>query len=257
MTVRQLFDGRKKLIIYVTCGDPSADATVDIVRAAADSGADAIELGVPFSDPSADGPAIQLAMARALAGGTGLAGTLAVARRVRAHTRVPLILFGYYNPVFVYGVPRLCRDAAAAGIDGLLVVDLPADEAAEELVPAARAEGLEFVPLLAPTSSPARLARVAALAPAFVYYVSIVGITGAALTRVGDLPARVAEVRAAVRAPVAVGFGVATPADARAVAVAADAVVVGSAVVRAIERNPADPAAAVARLTRELKAALE
>jgi len=247
---------KKRLIIYVTCGDPSADATVDIVCAAAEAGADAIELGVPFSDPSADGPAIQKAMQRALAGGTGLRQSIDVARRIRARSDVPIILFGYYNPVFVYGVPRLCRDAAAAGIDGILVVDLPADESAEELVPSARAAGVDVVPLLAPTSSPARLARVAALSPAFVYYVSIAGVTGAALTTAADLPARVAEVRAAVGAPVAVGFGVATPADARAVAAAADAVVVGSAVVRAIERNAADPAGAVARLVRELKLAI-
>ncbi len=256
MTLRSMFDGTKKLIIYVTCGDPSADATVDIVRAAADAGADAIELGVPFSDPSADGPAIQAAMQRALAGGTGLARTLDIARRIHAATPVPLILFGYYNPIFVYGVPRLCRDAAAAGIDGLLVVDLPAEEAAEELLPAARAAGLGVIPLLAPTSSPARMARASALEPPFVYYVSITGVTGAALTGAADLPARVAEIRAATGAPVAVGFGVASAADARAVAAAADAVVVGSAVVRAIERSPADPAGAVARLTRELKSAL-
>ena len=257
MTLKRLFsDGKKKLVIYVTCGDPSAAATVDIVLAAASAGADAIELGVPFSDPSADGPAIQAAMGRALAGGTGLRGTLEAARAIRAVSDVPLILFGYYNPVFVYGVPALCRDAAAAGIDALLVVDLPADEAAEELCPDAREAGLDVVPLLAPTSPPERMARLRALDPPMVYYVSITGVTGAALGGAADLPARVAEVRAAVGAPVAVGFGVAGPDDARRVAEAADAVVVGTAVVRAIEQNPADPAGAVAKLVRSLKSAL-
>jgi tryptophan synthase alpha chain len=250
------WDGGKRLVIYVTCGDPSLDASVAIVRAAAEAGADVIELGMPFSDPSADGPAIQRAMARALDGGAGPRSALDVVRRVRAAgCAVPVILFGYYNPVFVVGVERFCAAAAAAGADGLLLVDLPVDEL-DEVVPAARAAGLEVVPLVAPTSSPERMAKVAALGAPFVYYVSMTGVTGAALRGIDELPRRIAEVRAAVRAPVAVGFGIATPDDARRVAASADAVVVGSAVVRTIEAHPDDPATAVARLVQALKAAI-
>ena len=248
--------GQKRLIIYLTCGDPSLDATVDIVRAAAGAGADIIELGMPFSDPSADGPAIQQAMARALAAGAGPRAALDVIRRVRAAgCAVPIVLFGYYNPVFVVGVERFCREAAAAGAQGLLLVDVPVDELGE-VVPAARAAGLEIVPLCAPTSSPERMAQVAALDPPFVYYVSITGVTGAALRGLDELPRRLDEVRAATRAPVAVGFGIATPDDARRVAACADGVIVGTAVVRAIEAHPADPAGAVARLVTALKAAI-
>jgi len=248
--------GRKRLVIYVTCGDPSLDATVAIVRAAADAGADIIELGIPFSDPAADGPAIQRAMARALAAGAGPRSALDVVRRVRAAgCAVPIVLFGYYNPVFIVGVERFCREAAAAGAQGLLVVDLPVDELGE-VVPPARAAGLEVVPLVAPTSSAERMAKVAALDAPFVYYVSITGVTGAALRGLDELPQRIAAVRAAVRAPVAVGFGIATPEDARRVAACADAVVVGTAVVRAIEEQPRDPGPAVARLVTLLKAAI-
>ncbi len=246
----------KKLVIYVTCGDPSPDATVAIVRAAEAAGADAIELGIPFSDPSADGPAIQLAMERALTAGVGPRDVLEVVRRLRAAgSEIPIILFGYYNPIFVEGVHPFCQAAAAAGADGLIVVDLPVDES-EELAGPAREHGLDLIPLVAPTSSAERMARVAAVGAPFVYYVSITGVTGAALAGAGDLASRVADVRARVRAPVAVGFGVATPDDARRVAAAADAVVVGTAVVRQIEKHAADPAAAVGTFVASLKAAL-
>jgi tryptophan synthase alpha chain len=248
------FAGGKKLVIYLTAGDPSLDASVDIVCAAAVAGADVIELGMPYSDPSADGPAIQAAMTRALAAGATPLATLEVVRRVRAAgCAVPIVLFGYYNPVFVSGGERFCQAAADAGADALLLVDLPADEAGE-LLPAARAAGLALIPLVAPTSSAERMARAAALEPPFVYYVSMTGVTGAALRGRDELPARVAAVRAAVGVPVAVGFGIKTPDDARALASCADAVVVGSAVVSAIERHPTDAAAAVAELVRALAA---
>jgi tryptophan synthase alpha chain len=168
---------------------------------------------------------------------------------------VPIVLFGYYNPVFVHGVERFCRAAAAAGAQGLLLVDLPIDEAGEVTGPA-RAAGLELIPLVAPTSTPARMARVAALEAPFVYYVSMTGVTGVALRGLAELPERVAAVRAAVAAPVVVGFGIASPDDARRVAGFADGVVVGSAVVRAIERNPADPAGAVKALVTSLAEAV-
>ncbi len=245
----------RRLVAYLTCGDPSLAASVDIVQAAAAAGADVIELGIPFSDPSADGPAIQAAMQRALAGGTTLAGALDVVGRVRAAgCDAAIVLFGYYNPIFVHGVDRFCREAVAAGADGVLVVDLPVDELDELAVPA-RAAGLEPIPLLAPTSSPARMAAVAAVGAPFVYYVSITGVTGAALKGQDALPARLSAIRDVIRTPIAVGFGIATPADAAAVAAAgADAIVVGSAIVRAIERNPEGAPATVAALVSALKA---
>jgi tryptophan synthase alpha chain len=257
-----------KLVVYVTCGDPSPEGTVQIVQAAAEAGADAIELGMPFSEPTADGPAIQAAMQRALARRVGVAATLGVVEQVRAAgCEVPIVLFGYYNPIFVYGVERFCGAAARAGADGVLVVDLPVDEIGE-LTPAAQAARLDVVPLLAPTSSAQRMARVAALGAPFVYYVSITGVTGAAIGgALDELGTRVREVRAAVQAPVAVGFGIKTGQDARAVAATgADAVVVGSAIVQAIERAdvlamgvaPVNTVAAeqVAELVRSLKGAL-
>ena len=192
-----------KLVVYLTCGDPSIEASVDLVCAAAAAGADVIELGVPFSDPSADGPAIQRAMARALKRGGSLDATLDVARQVRARkVDVPLVLFGYYNPIFVRGVERTCKDAVAAGIDALLVVDLPTDEMGE-LAPIARAAGLGIVPLCAPTTTVARMKEMSAQDPPFVYAISMTGITGAALTDVGEIGRRLAEVRTNVRSKVA------------------------------------------------------
>ncbi len=258
MRLRRVFAAPgKKLVAYVTCGHPSVEASVEIVLAAARAGADVIELGVPYSDPSADGPVIQRAMLRALAAGGGPRAALDVTARVRAAgSEVPIVLFGYYNPIFVSGVARTCGAAAAAGADALLVVDLPVEESAE-LVPLARAAGLDVIPLVAPTSSPARMALVAASGAPFVYYVSLTGVTGAALTMTAaDLGDRVATVRAAVRSPVAVGFGISTPEQARQVASIADGVVVGTALVKAIDAHPEDPARAVADLVSSLKAAI-
>jgi tryptophan synthase alpha chain len=253
---RAFASGRKTLVIYVTCGDPTVDATVDVVLAAAKAGADVIELGVPFSEPNADGPAIQRAMERALAKGAGLPAALEVTRRVRkAGCEVPIVLFGYYNPVFVRGAEAFCKDAKAAGADAALIVDLPVDEIDELLVPA-RAAGLGIIPLAAPTSGADRLKRIAAVGAPFVYYVSYTGITGAALKGVPDVAAKVAALRAAGVGKVAVGFGISTPADARTIAEFADGVVVGSAVVRAIESNPGREAAAVSELVASLRAAI-
>ncbi|MBI4511423.1 MAG: tryptophan synthase subunit alpha [Deltaproteobacteria bacterium] len=248
--------GGNKLVAYLTCGDPSIDTTVDLVIALARAGASAVELGIPFSDPSADGPAIQRAMERALGRGTSLRSVLDVTRRVRhAGCDVPIVLFGYYNPIFVYGASRFARDAAEAGADATLVVDLPVDEIHELLGPA-RAAGLKVVPLLAPTSTPARIARVGSIGAPFVYYVSVTGITGAALAAQSDVERRVQEIRAQVSCPIAVGFGIATPDDARAIGRFADAVVVGSAIVRVIEENPGRETLSVTALASSLSEAL-
>ena len=246
----------KKLVAYLTAGDPSPEVTVEVMVAADRAGADVIELGVPFSDPSADGPAIQRAMQRALAAGTGLERTLAIAKAARAAgVSAPIVLFGYLNPIVVRGVDRTLATAAAAGVDALLVVDLPVDEMGD-LAPAARHNGLELVPLVAPTSTAERMARVAALEAAFVYYISIAGVTGAALAGRDGLAARIAAVKQAVRRPVAVGFGIATPEDARRIAADADAVVVGTAIVKAIEQSPGREVEAVATLVSALKRAI-
>ncbi len=236
---------RAALVIYLCAGDPSLDATVDLVVAAAEAGADVIELGVPFSDPTADGVAIQQASERSLARGTTMRGVLDVVRRVRARSDVPILLFGYYNPILHYGEEKLVADAKAAGVDGFLVVDLPPEEA-EPLVAPVRAAGLGYVPLVAPTSTDARVAQAAALADGFVYYVSMTGVTGAKDAVLDEAAARAAELRAQIDAPVAVGFGIATSDDARVVAHAGHGVVVGSAIVRAIASAPDASAATTA-----------
>lgn len=244
---------RIALITYFCSGDPDADTTVRVVLAAAESGADVIELGMPFSDPTADGPAIQRASERALAAGMTLRKTLDVARRIRRESAVPLVLFGYYNPVLAYGEEALCKDAAEAGFDGLLVVDLPPEESAVLREPALRA-GLAFVPLVAPTSVAARIDLAASVADAFIYYVSLTGVTGAASADFDAAAQRAKAVRERTGKPVAVGFGVSTSADVKKLAPYADGVVVGSALVRAIEESKDGDAAvaAVRRLVTEL-----
>lgn len=250
-------DGRAALVVYVTAGDPDAAQAVDIVAAIAAAGADVIELGVPFSDPSADGAAIQAAMERALAAGGGLHQALATVAAVRARgVTTPIVLFGYYNPLFVMGVERFAAAAAAAGVDAVLTVDLPIDELDELRLPLA-AHGVGVIPLVAPTSTPERIARVRALDPAFVYYISLTGVTGATFDASRLTAGRVDEIRAATGAPVVVGFGIKTAADVRAVAPLADGVVVGSAIVDRVGRAPAGAAApAVGAFVAELRAAL-
>jgi tryptophan synthase alpha chain len=251
--------GRPALIVYLTAGDPAGtiEDTVAILRAAAHAGADVIELGVPFSDPSADGPAIQAAMERALAAGAGLHHALDAVGAARASgLDVPIVLFGYYNPIFVMGVDMFAARAAAAGVDAVLTVDLPIDELDELRLPLA-AHGVGVIPLLAPTSTDARIARVAALEPAFVYYISLTGVTGAALAGSRVSAERVTAIRAATGAPVAVGFGIKTPDEAPAVGLLADGVVVGSAVVSRIGAAPPGGAAGAAgAIVAELHAAL-
>ncbi len=250
--------GRKALVIYLTEGDPSPGGTAEIVTAAADAGADVIELGVPFSDPNADGPVIQAAMQRAREAGCGLKTALGTARAARrAGCDAPIVLFGYYNPIFVYGIERFAGDAADAGVDAVLTVDVPMDELGEVAEPLQRA-GLDVVPLVAPTSGEERIARLAELEPPFVYYISMTGVTGAAFRGTSGGEARIAAVREAAAAPVAVGFGIKTGDDARQVAGYADGVVVGSAVVSRIESAEGGrEAEAVASLVSELRAAID
>ena len=197
----------------------------------ADAGADIIELGVPFSDPIADGPVIQQAAERALRSGTSLKKILATVRSLRTKTQIPLVLMAYYNSIFRYGEAAFCLDAVVAGVDGLIVPDMPPDEAGT-IHPLAEKAGLAVVFLLAPTSTAKRQTRVARLSRGFIYYVSLTGITGAKLTDKADVEKKVREIRRYTKTPVAVGFGIATPEDARAVARIADGVIVGSALVK-------------------------
>lgn len=247
---------RAALVAYLTFGDPDVATSIAIVEAAARAGADVIELGVPFSDPSADGPSIQRAMERALEGGASLPGALAaVAELRRRGVETPIVLFGYYNPIYVMGLGTFAERAAAAGIDAVLTVDLPIDELAELATPLA-SRGISVIPLVAPTSTPERIARLAPFAAPFVYYISLTGVTGSRAAAPVD-PARIAQIRGAAGAPVAVGFGIRTPADAARFAAVADGVVVGTALVDRV----ADGAAAgapdrVAALVADLASAL-
>ncbi|MGH7916645.1 MAG: tryptophan synthase subunit alpha [Candidatus Binataceae bacterium] len=224
------------LIPFVTAGDPNLDRTRELILEFEARGADLIELGVPFSDPMADGPANQRAAARGLASGASLPAILAMVGELRAQTRIPLILFGYFNPVFHYGCKRLCADAARAGIDGLLVIDLPPEESAELAVPARQA-GLDLIYLLAPTTPLARSRKIASAASGFLYYVSLLGVTGARACLAADLESKLRELRTVTSLPIGVGFGISTPAQAGEVAAMADAVVVGSALSQLLEAS--------------------
>ena len=250
---------RPGLVVYLTQGDPSPEASIDICQQVATAGADVIELGVPFSDPNADGVVIQEAMQRALARGGGLDSALrGVAELRRRGCQVPVVLFGYYNPIFVRGVDRFADQAAAAGVDAVLTVDLPIGELDELREPLGRT-GIEVVPLVAPTTGADRLRLLRGLDASFVYYISMTGITGAAFRGASGGRERIQEVREAAGAPVAVGFGIKTAEDARAVAAFADGIVVGSAIVQRIAAAPdaAGACAAAAGLVAELRAALD
>jgi len=231
--------GRKGLITFITAGDPGLSETPRLVAALTAGGADLIELGVPFSDPLADGPTIQLASNRALAAGTTLAGILEMVAQIRETNQVPLVLMSYYNPLYRYGLERLVDDAVTAGVDGLIVPDLPLEEAAGlRKIAAGR---LAVIPLAAPTTPPTRLEKIVAAGSGFLYYVSVTGITGARSElpeNLGLALERVAGTTAG-RLPLAVGFGISTPEQARAVAIQADAVIVGSALVRIIAEHGA------------------
>lgn len=248
---------QKALITFITAGDPDLATSEQIVHTLIESGVNLIELGFPFSDPMADGPTIQLASERALASGATLRGVLDMVSRVRLHSNIPIILMGYYNPVFCYGPERFARDAAAAGVDGLLLVDLPPEEA-EELHPFLKAAGIDMITLLAPTTGEQRSAMLAADGEGFLYYVSMTGVTGSQQVDAGAISDAVDELKAQSPVPVAVGFGVSTPEDAKAVAGIADAVVVGSALVKLIAEFSGSPKlqSEVRRFVRQLKAVI-
>ena len=245
------------LVTYVMGGDPDLATSRAMALACVEGGADLLEIGMPFSDPIADGPTIQAAAERALAKGTTVAGCLELAAQVRARTAVPIALMGYVNPVLSHGVERFVDDAAKAGVDALILPDLPPEEA-EDLARLARARGVATVFLLAPTSTPARRAAACAAASGFLYFVSVTGVTGGAAAAADDLAPQVTALREESPVPVVVGFGVSTPAQARAIGAFADGVVVGSAIVaRIAERGPrATRARRVAAYVRSLKRAL-
>jgi len=226
--------GRKALVTFITAGDPDFKTSAAILAGLPKAGADVIEVGMPFSDPMADGPAIQASSLRALRAGQDMRKTLAQVAAFRAgDPDTPIVLMGYYNPIFVYGNERFLADAKAAGVDGLIVVDVP-PEADDELCLPALKIGMNFIRLATPTTDADRLPQVLANTSGFLYYVSITGITGAAAPVASDVHAQVARIKAATPLPVVVGFGVRTGAQARALAVGADGVVVGSALVDAI-----------------------
>lgn len=253
---------RKALIPYVTAGFPFADITPDLMHGMADAGADVIELGVPFSDPAADGPVIQKAGDRALALGIGMAQVLAMVRTFRErNTTTPVVLMGYANPVERYdqkhGIGAFARDASAAGVDGVLVVDYPPEEC-EDFAASLRAHGMDLIFLLAPTSTDERMAQVAHVASGYVYYVSLKGVTGAGTLDVAQVEAMLPRIRRHVNIPVGVGFGIRDAETARAIGQTADAVVIGSKIIQLIENEPHEKVVFVAsQFLRTIRKALD
>jgi tryptophan synthase alpha chain len=246
--------GELGLVAYITAGDPSLAATEGIVLAAAEAGADVIELGVPFSDPVADGPTIQRASERALRGGTTLAGVIELVGRLRKRTEVPIVLFSYFNPILQMGLDAFAERASSAGADGVLVTDLTPEEGADYREKM-KARGLDQIFLAAPTSTDERLALIAAASTGFLYLISRTGVTGAQESLSQDLPALARRVRPFTKLPLAVGFGISLPAHVAALVGIADAAVVGSALMSEVEKakSPDEAARAVADLVRDLK----
>lgn len=234
-------EDRSAFIPFLMAGDPDLDATAAFLEALAAGGADIIELGVPFSDPIADGPTNQRASVRALRSGTKLSGILELVARHRDRLGVPIVLFSYFNPIHARGIERFAEQAAASGVDGVLCVDLPPEEGEGELVPALREQGVDTIFLLAPTSTRERVHRVAGMSSGFIYYVSRTGVTGERTALPSELVRDVKRLRRRLDLPVAVGFGISSPVQAAAVGEVADGVVVGSALVRLLEENADHP----------------
>jgi len=240
--LKQRFDqlkaeGRSALVTFVSAGDPDLNTSRKILAGMPGAGADVIELGMPFSDPMADGPAIQLGSQRALASGMTLKGVLSMVREFReTDDDTPIVLMGYFNPIYSYGVDSFIGDAKDAGVDGFIIVDLPPEEEKEFAVPA-QAAGLDFIYLSTPTADDARLQLITSRASGFIYYVSITGVTGTASALTGDVDAAVKRIRQFSDLPVAIGFGINTPEQAKTMATLSDAAVVGSAIVKRIADN--------------------
>ena len=249
--------GEKALVGFVTAGDPTVETSLDIIKTMCEAGLDILELGVPFSDPTADGPVIQRSSGRALKAGVTLTRVLEMARELRHATQIPIVLFSYYNPILAYGVERFYTDARAVDVDGLLVVDLPPEESAE-MTSAWAGNELALIRLVAPTTPPERMASIAEKASGFLYLVSMTGVTGSAGLNLDEVSGVVGSLRAcSKRIPICVGFGISTPEHVRAVGALADGAVVGSAFERLIEEHLHDPALVlrIGEAVRSLKAA--
>lgn len=228
--------GGKALIVYLTAGDPSLKRTYEMILGLERAGVDIVEIGVPFSDPTADGPIIQAASQRALKGGTTLPDILDMIEKVRKVSEIPIVLFGYYNPVFIYGNERFARRAEEAGVDGILMVDLPPEESGE-LRKYTDRSGIDFISLITPTSDDDRIKKISEKASGFIYYISVTGVTGTKKPEIADIKRDMERIRRITSLPVGVGFGISTPEQAGEIAKYADGVVVGSAIVRLIEEN--------------------
>jgi tryptophan synthase alpha chain len=248
---------RKALVTFIVAGDPDASTSLEILKSLPAAGADIIELGMPFTDPMADGPAIQAGDLRALAAGMTLSKTLDMVKAFRAeNTTTPIVLMGYYNPVYAYGTEKFTKDAAAVGVDGVIIVDLPPEEEAELHIPA-KAAGLDLIRLITPTTTPERLQTIIRNASGFLYYVSVAGITGAKSASPVTVKAHLDTVRKHTSLPIVVGFGIRTPEDAKAMSVAGDGIVVGSRFVDIVEKTPLNQCVSkISAAVSGLKAAL-
>ncbi len=229
--------GRKAFIPYIMAGDPSLDKTKEVVLLFEECGADIVELGVPFSDPLADGPTIQRASERALKNGVTLRKAISLVKDIRQMTQIPIVLMTYFNPVFKYGVENFIKDAKIAGVDGVIIPDLPPDEA-EDFIKLSREAALDTIFLLAPTSTEDRIKKVIKASKGFIYYISVTGITGTTLLLDGSMEVLISKIKRYTDKPVAVGFGVSTPEEASAVARVSDGVIVGSAIVKKLYESP-------------------
>ena len=247
----------KALIVYLTAGDPSLGVTKDLILGLEKSGADILEIGVPFSDPTADGPVIQEASQRSLKAGTTLQRVIDLVNDIRRTSQIPIVLFGYYNPIFAYGTKKFAQATKKAGVDGILVVDLPREEA-KELRKYTDAVGIDFISLVAPTTGMERLRQIAVDATGFLYYISITGVTGTAAPKIDNIKSEVEKIRQITKLPLAVGFGISNPKQASEIARFADGVIIGSAIVRLIDenKNNSDLVEIVSQYIREIKGAL-
>jgi tryptophan synthase alpha chain len=249
--------GEKALICFLTAGDPHLEKTREIILGMEAAGVDCLEIGVPFSDPTADGPIIQAASQRALKNGATLAGILDMIESLRKTSEIPIVLFGYYNPIFRYGPERFAQNAKEAGVDGILVVDLPPEEA-PELRQYTDPAGIDFISLIAPTTNTNRVKQIAAHATGFLYYISITGVTGTAKPQVQEVKKDVERIRKATKLPLAIGFGISTAQQAAEIAPYADGIVIGSALVKMIAENTqqSDLVSVVSQYAREMKEAI-